>query len=97
MHFKTPRQNKRNNIDIDIRFGNTPLEKVERIKFLGVIVDERMSWKKHSQHFTCKVRSSICSLYDMRRTIPKNLKIVYTMLLSTLNFLMPSRYGVLTL
>ena len=74
MHFKTPRQNKRNNIDIDIRFGNTPLEKVESIKFLGVIVDERMSWKKHTQHVTCKVRSSICSLHDMRRIIPKKLK-----------------------
>ena len=74
MHFKTPRQNMKNGIDTDIRFGNTPLQKVESIKFLGVIFDERMSWKKHTQHVTCKVRSSICSLYDMRRIIPKKLK-----------------------
>ena len=74
MHFKTPRQTTRNNLDVDIRFGNTPLQKVESIKFLGVIVDERMNWKKHTQYVTCKVRSSICSLYDMRRVIPKKLK-----------------------
>ena len=74
MHFKTPRQTTRNDLDVDIRFGNTPLQKVESIKFLGVIVDERMSWKKHTQYVTCKVRSSICSLHDMRRVIPKKLK-----------------------
>ncbi len=70
MHFKTPRQATRNDIDTDIRFGNTPLKKVESIKFLGV----RLSWKKHIQHVTFKIRSSIASLYDMRKVLPKKLK-----------------------
>ncbi len=48
---------------------------MESIKFLGVIIDERLNWKKHIQHVTCKVRSSITSLYDMRKVIPKKLKI----------------------
>ncbi len=74
MHFKTPREATRNEFDTDIRFGNTPLKKVESIKFLGVIIDERLNWKKHIQHVTCKVRGSIASLYDMRKVIPRKLK-----------------------
>ncbi len=58
-----------------VRYGNTPLKKVESIKFLGVIIEEKLNWKKHIQHVICKVRSSIASLYDMRRVIPKKLKI----------------------
>ncbi len=74
MHFKTPMEATINEFDTDIRFGNTPLKKVESIKFLGVIIDERLNWKKHIQHVTCKVRGSIASLYDMRKVIPRKLK-----------------------
>ncbi len=74
INFKTPRQRSRNDVDADIKFGNTPLKKVESIKFLGVFIDDKLTWTKHTQHVTCKVRSSIAQLYEMRKIIPKNLK-----------------------
>ena len=72
--FKTPRQNNRDNFDVDIKFGATPLQRVNYIKFLGVIIDERLSWAKQAQHVSCKVRSSIAQLYEMRKVLPKTLK-----------------------
>ena len=84
MHFKTPRQTTRNDDDIDIKFGNTPLQRVESIKFLGVIIEEKLSWVKHTQHVICKVRSSIGSLYEMRKVIPKKLKtVVYNSIINS--------------
>ena len=74
IQFKTPRQISRNECDVDIKFGNTPLQQVKSIKFLGVIIDEKLNWAKHTQHVVCKVRSSIAQLYGMRKVIPKNLK-----------------------
>ena len=74
IHFKTPRQNKRDEFDVDIRFGATPLQRVNSIKFLGVIIDERLCWAKQTQHVTCKVRSSIAQLYEMRKILPKALR-----------------------
>ena len=84
MHFKTPRQTTRNEDDIDIKFGNTPLQRVESIKFLGVIIEEKLTWSKHTQHVICKVRSSIGSLYEMRKVIPKKLKaVVYNSIINS--------------
>ena len=74
IQFKTPRQISRNECDVDIKFGNTPLQQVKSIKFLGVIIDEKLNWAKHTQHVVCKVRSSIAQLYGMRKVIPKNLR-----------------------
>lgn len=55
-------------------FGDKNLEKVSSIKFLGVIIDERLSWDKHIKLVTNKVNSSVGSLYEMRKAIPSNMK-----------------------
>ncbi len=73
IHFKTPRQ-KCSNVLYDVRFGDGTLENVENIKFLGVIIDHKLSWSKHIKLLTNKVRNSVSQLYDMRKIIPKNLK-----------------------
>ena len=40
----------------DIIFDDTPLEKVSHIKFLGIIVDSKLSWKLHIDNI-CKTIS----------------------------------------
>ena len=73
IHFKTPRQ-KIDTCLYDIKFGNQTLHNVDNIKFLGVIIDEKLSWTKHIRLLVNKVRCSVSQLYEMRRTLPKNLK-----------------------
>ena len=74
IQFKTPRQISNNIVHSDIEFGTEKLEKVKWIKFLGVIIDEHLSWTRHIRFVTNKVRNSIISLYDMRKVIPKKMK-----------------------
>jgi hypothetical protein len=72
--FKTPRQYRRDEFDVDIRFDATPPLKVNCIKFLGVIIHERLCWAKQTQYVASKVCSSIGQLYEMRKLLPKTLK-----------------------
>ena len=73
LHFKPPRK-KTQPPETKILFNGRPLESVEDIKFLGVIIDHRLSWKKHIQTVTNKVRCSIGQLYNMSRVIPRKLR-----------------------
>ena len=73
LHFKPPRK-KIENITQQVKFAGQPLECVENIKFLGIIIDHKMSWKNHIQTVTNKVRCSIGQLYNMRKVIPKNMR-----------------------
>ena len=36
----------------DIRIGKTNIEQVNEIKYLGVIFNDKLSWKPHIQHVT---------------------------------------------
>ena len=56
IQFTTPRKQSRNEFDVDIMFGNMPLQKVQRIKFLGVIIDEKLNWATHT---ACYLQSTI--------------------------------------
>ena len=88
MHFTSPRSKYNladyvhySNTDNKITFGNElltfgskTLKRVEEAKFLGVIIDEKLSWNSQIRHIGKKVTSTIGSLYEMRRIITKNLR-----------------------
>ena len=74
LHFKPPRKAINMDFDERINFGGIPLESVEKIKFLGVLIDHKLSWKIQTQMVANKVRNSIGQLYDMRNVIPKKLR-----------------------
>ena len=73
IHFKSPRQ-KPLLTNYNIKFNGKELEKLSEIKFLGVKIDEYLTWVPHIKFVTNKLRNSISQLYDMRKAIPKNLK-----------------------
>ena len=73
IHFQSPRR-KTLSITNGPKYDSIPLQCTDSIKFLGVTIDHKLSWKKHITHVTNKTRSSIAQLYNMRRVIPKNLK-----------------------
>ena len=74
MHFQTPRQIERVKHKYKIYFGDLKLKKTDNIKFLGVTIEESLSWIKHIQCLTNKVRNSIAQLYEMRKVVPKTMK-----------------------
>ena len=49
-----------------ILLNGWPLEFAEDIEFLGVIIDYKLSWKKHIKTVTNKVRCGIVQLYMSR-------------------------------
>lgn len=64
------------------------IEKTHCIKYLGVFLDENLSWKGQIEYVTNKVRKVIHKFYELRHVLPRNtLKMVYYSLVeSTLNY-----------
>ena len=70
--------NKRVDRSIRIQANNTILEQKKECKFLGVIVDEDISWKGHINYITNKISKTIAILRLLKYTFPKHiLKTLY--------------------
>ena len=54
------------------KINNVPIERVTETKFLGVIVDEKLHWKKHIDSVITKVSRSIGILYKARYRVGFN-------------------------
>ncbi len=54
--------NCRSNTQIQIRLDGVDIERVNEIKFLGVTIDDQVSWKSHIKHVQTKVSRSIAVL-----------------------------------
>ena len=71
MHFKTHSlQNAP--IDIDIKIDNNFLEKKTSTKFLGVILDDRLSWKYHFDYVSSSISKGIGILHKLKNTLPND-------------------------
>ena len=52
--------------------GSEKLKKVDKVKFLGVIIDENLNWESHIDHLTQKLNSSIVMIKRIIKFIPKS-------------------------
>ena len=57
---------KQTDSNIQIKMGNTNLERVQHIKYLGVILDEQLTWKSHILYVRKKLSSSCGILSKLR-------------------------------
>ena len=74
--------NKREERSISIRAHNTILEQKSECKFLGIIVDEDINWKKHINYISNKISKTIAILRLLKYTFPKHiLKTLYMSLI----------------
>ena len=55
-----------------LKLGNKKLKKVDKVKFLGVIIDDKFNWEPHIQHMTQKLKSSIIMIKRIIQFIPKS-------------------------
>ena len=78
-------------LPIDIIFDDTPLEKVSHIKFLGIIVDSKLSWKLHIDNICKTISRNIGIINRLKFHIP-----VSSMLMLYSSLILPYlNYGIL--
>ena len=56
---------------IAIRVNGRLLKRVKRIKYLGSVVDENLTWDDHINYISVKIRRNIGILKRMRLTVPR--------------------------
>ena len=70
--------NKLNNPTLRLKIQDTLLENKTETCFLGVIIDQKLSWKQHIQHISNKISKTIALLRLLRYIFPKRiLKLIY--------------------
>ena len=71
----------------DIRIGKTNIEQVNEIKYLGVMFNDKLSWKSHKQHVCLKLSNGSWALLKLRNYIDITmLKIIYAFFYSYLQY-----------
>ena len=80
--------NCRKNTEIHININGVEIERVYENKFLGIIIDERFSWKSHITHVQSKLSRSIYVLNKVKLVLDqKSLRILYcSLVLPYLNY-----------
>ena len=87
--FKSP-QHSSSQI-INVKIGNLPIKKTCYVKFLGVLLDENLSWKYHLTELSKKLARTCVMFFKVRHFLPINVLIcLYNSLFSP--FL---QYGIL--
>lgn len=80
MIFRNPKA-EFNEESFKLRVGNEDIERVKSFKFVGVIIDEFLTFEEHTSHITQKVSSSIYALRQVKNVVPsKTLKTLYNTL-----------------
>ncbi|KAJ8044616.1 RNA-directed DNA polymerase from mobile element jockey [Holothuria leucospilota] len=68
----------RNNYNFNISMNNKPLLNVHCTKFLGVYIDDKLSWKDHVQYVSAQISKGIGILSKLKFTLPQRaLRLIY--------------------
>ena len=94
MIFK-PRQKRILHNDLSIMINGCVIDRVEEVVFLGVILDEHISWKPHISHVARKISKSIGIIYKASFFFQNLLYVNYIIRLFILIYSIVSLFGVL--
>ena len=92
MYFTKTSSNDENDNENDnippIMIGATEIKRVSEIKFLGVVIDEKLSWDAHVKSLTKKLASCTESINRIAASIPKTLymNLYYTLFESYITY-----------
>ena len=75
--------------DIDLSVGNVRLERVETVTYLGLVINENLSWGKHIAHIENLIKPMISAIYKFRNSLDRTtkLRIYNTYYLSVMRYL----------
>ena len=80
MIFHTKQKNI-SNIKLDLEINKHPIERVHDFNFLGLTIDENVSWKEHIQKVSAKVSRTLGALCRLKRYLPETiLRLLYNYL-----------------
>ena len=80
--FMVFRNRKEIDKDIKLKICDSEIERVTEIKFLGVVIDDKLTWKQHVRYIKGKISKSIAILYKSRSILNyKALHIIYCSLI----------------
>ena len=87
----SPKLIKYKNINLTLKFNNSEIERVKEYKYLGLILDDKLTWNSHLKQIKNKLSKSLGILYKLRHILNKAvLKIVLHSL-----FISHIQYGIL--
>ena len=71
-----------NKLDLCIKINNEEIQKVSSFCFLGLTIDETLSWKTHIQNTSNKISKTLGILNKLKHTLPEHiLKLIYNSLI----------------
>ena len=75
-------QKRISNLDLRLYINKTRIKQVKEFNFLGVVFDECLSWKEHTQKIAGKISISVGTLKRLKRFLPMDiLKTIYNALI----------------
>ena len=86
----------RTRIRKSLKLANHNLKCVTQVKFLGVIIDENISWEPQKDYLKQKLISSIVFIKQIKKFVPKTeyLKIYHTLFKSHLSYCISCSGGI---
>lgn len=76
VHFRAP--SNKNNLDIALQVNGAEILKSSYVKFLGIVLEERLVWAKHCSELCNKLRSSCYAIRNLKDSLrADSLKVVY--------------------
>ena len=88
LNIKKIFSNKNINVDsVSIKITNIPIQRVSHVKFLGVTIDEKLSWNQHTGAICNRLSQIIGILYKLH-SLPKKIVLLLfnTLILPHLNY-----------
>ena len=65
-------------INLNLKVNNSGIDRVRETTFLGVIIDENLTWQSHISHLECKIAKNIGVIYRVKNILERdNLYILY--------------------
>ena len=55
-----------------ITIAGLKIKKVDKVKFLGIIIDDNLNWEPHIQHLSEKLNAAIIMIKRIIKFIPKS-------------------------
>lgn len=59
-------------VSLNININNVPIERVPSTKFLGIIIDDRLSWSPHISYISSKVSKSVGIIRRLNKIVPRD-------------------------
>ena len=54
-HYMIFRKRKRNSLNVKLAIGGEPINEADKTKFLGILIDNKWTWKQHIAYVSGKI------------------------------------------